>query len=128
MNRRTKGSRLPSESHDGTRSRILGTLVVPLALTLLPSCQVQEVLRANAEARQALVGLKEELGLNCTLRWHSDSKMSPDVFEVWAMCGPPPGGGSTEELVPKIRGVLARSFHRKMSQCSITIEDALKPG
>ena len=68
MTRLTKGSQLLSESHDGTRSRILGTIVVPLALSLLPACQVQEVLRANAETRQALVALKEELGLSSRAR------------------------------------------------------------
>jgi hypothetical protein len=74
-----------------------------------------------------MLTLREELGLTCTLRWHSDSKMSPDVFEVSAACRPPPGAGRTEDLVPKIRGVLDRSLHRKMSQCSIIIEDASKP-
>ena len=108
------------------RQTRLRRVLAALALSLLPSCQ--EVRQANADTHRALVTLREELGVDCTLRWHSDSKMSPDVFEVDARCSPHSAPGRPEDLIPKVREILERSFHRKMSRCTIVIEDSSAPG
>jgi hypothetical protein len=112
---------------DVRRPTLMG-LGVLLALGALMSCQCHEVLSANAETHRALLALRQELGVDCTLRWHSDTKMSPDVFEVQAWCRSSGDAGHGEDLEPRIRAVLEPSFHRRMSRCSIVIGDSSAPG